>query len=48
MVGEAGGHGNDDRSVAQLISDASEQMSRLARAEMRLATAELQQKGKRV
>ncbi|SFQ31408.1 Putative Holin-X, holin superfamily III [Amycolatopsis arida] len=36
-----------DRSVAELVSDLSEQMSRLVRDEMRLATAELQRKGKR-
>ncbi|GAB2771439.1 phage holin family protein [Amycolatopsis magusensis] len=38
----------DDRSVSQLVGDASEQLSRLVRDEMRLATAELQQKGKRL
>jgi membrane protein len=37
-----------DQSVGQLVSDASEQMSRLVREEMRLAVAEMQQKGKRV
>ncbi|MEV4316220.1 phage holin family protein [Actinocrispum sp. NPDC049592] len=37
----------DDRSVSQLVSDASEQLSRLVRDEMRLAAAELRQKGKR-
>jgi len=36
-----------ERPVGQLVSDASEQLSRLVRDEMRLAVAELQQKGKR-
>jgi membrane protein len=39
---------SDERSVSQLVSDASEQLSRLVRDEMRLATTELQQKGKRL
>jgi membrane protein len=39
---------SDERSVSQLVSDASEQLSRLVRDEMRLATVELQQKGKRL
>jgi membrane protein len=38
---------SDDRSVAQLVSEASEQLSRLVRDEMRLAAAELKEKGKR-
>lgn len=38
----------DERSVGELVSDASEQLSRLVRDEMRLAAAELQQKGKRL
>lgn len=37
-----------DRSVAQLVRDLSEQLSRLARDEMRLATLELQRKGRRL
>jgi membrane protein len=37
----------DGRSVAELVSEASEQLSRLVRDEMRLAAAELKQKGKR-
>lgn len=37
-----------DRPVGQLVSDATEQMTRLVRDEMRLAAAELQQKGKRL
>jgi membrane protein len=37
-----------DRPVGQLVSDATEQISRLVRDEMRLAAAELQQKGKRI
>ena len=36
-----------DRSIGQLIGDLSEQLSRLVRDEIRLATSELQQKGKR-
>jgi membrane protein len=39
---------SQDRPVGQLIRDASEQMSRLVREEMRLATAELRQKAARV
>lgn len=38
---------SDERSVGQLVSDASEQLSRLVRDEMRMAATELQQKGKR-
>ena len=37
-----------DRPVGQLVSDATEQITRLVRDEMRLAAAELQQKGKRL
>lgn len=37
----------DERPVAELVEDASEQLSRLVREEMRLATAELRYKGKR-
>ncbi|PXY21781.1 phage holin family protein [Prauserella endophytica] len=37
----------EDRSVAQLVSDLSEQTSRLVRDEMKLAVAEMQDKGKR-
>jgi membrane protein len=36
----------EDRSVAQLVNEASEQVSRLVRDEMRLAVEELRQKGK--
>lgn len=36
------------RSIAQLTNDLSEQLSRLVRDEMRLATAELQGKAKRL
>ncbi|WP_280329018.1 phage holin family protein [Nocardia wallacei] len=36
-----------ERPVGELVGDASEQLSRLVRDEMRLAVAELQQKGKR-
>jgi uncharacterized membrane protein YqjE len=38
----------DNRSVGQLVSDLSAQLSRLVRDEMRLATLELQRKGKRL
>jgi membrane protein len=48
MASNAGGQLPQDRPAGQLISDASEQLSRLVRDEMRLAVAELQQKGKRV
>ncbi|MEV6909198.1 phage holin family protein [Amycolatopsis sp. NPDC051071] len=48
MASDPGGRLSQDRSAAQLISDASEQLSRLVRDEMRLAVAEVQQKGKRV
>jgi VIT1/CCC1 family predicted Fe2+/Mn2+ transporter len=37
-----------DQSVGQLVGAASEQLSRLVREEMKLAVAEVQQKGKRV
>ena len=37
-----------DRPVGQLVSDATEQITRLVRDEMRLAAAEFQRKGKRV
>ncbi|GAA4661881.1 phage holin family protein [Amycolatopsis dongchuanensis] len=36
----------EDRSIAQLIQDLSEQMRRLVRDELRLATEELKQKGR--
>jgi hypothetical protein len=39
---------HEDRPVGQLVSDATEQITRLVRNEMRLAAAELQQKGKRL
>ena len=38
----------DDRPIGQLVSAATEQITRLVRDEMRLAAAELQQKGKRL
>lgn len=38
----------DARSVSELVGDASEQLSRLVRDEIRLATLEMQEKGKRV
>jgi uncharacterized membrane protein YqjE len=37
----------EDRSISQLVSDLSAQVSRLVRDELRLATAEPQRKGKR-
>ncbi|WP_199430114.1 phage holin family protein [Qaidamihabitans albus] len=37
----------EDRSVSQLVSDMSEQVSRLVRDEMKLAVTEMQHKGKR-
>ncbi|MGB8960509.1 MAG: phage holin family protein [Pseudonocardiaceae bacterium] len=37
-----------DRPIGQLVSAATEQISRLVRDEMRLATIELKQKGKRL
>lgn len=37
----------EERSIAQLVQDMSEQVRRLVRDEMRLATEELKQKGKR-
>jgi uncharacterized membrane protein YqjE len=39
--------GSRDRSVAELIRDLSEQLSRLIHDELRLAMAELSQKGKK-
>jgi membrane protein len=47
VMGTAGGRPAEDRSVAQLVNQASEQVSRLVRDEMRLAAAELKEKGKR-
>ena len=38
----------DQRSVAQLVGDVTNQISTLVRDEIRLAVAELQQKGKRI
>jgi len=37
-----------DRPIGQLVNDATEQITRLVRDEMRLAVVELQQKGKRL
>jgi membrane protein len=50
MPEDAGGSPaqHEDRPVGQLVSDATEQITRLVRNEMRLAAAELQQKGKRL
>jgi hypothetical protein len=38
----------DERSVAQLVTDATNQLSTLVRDEIRLAMAEVQQKGRRI
>lgn len=38
---------HDDEAVGELVKQASEQISRLMRQELRLAQAEMQQKGKR-
>ncbi|PXY27330.1 phage holin family protein [Prauserella muralis] len=38
----------EERSVAQLVNDFSEQTSRLVKDEMKLAVAEMQSKGKRL
>jgi uncharacterized membrane protein YqjE len=37
-----------DRSVSELVSDMTDQVKRLVRDELRLATSELQRKGKRM
>lgn len=47
MADNMGRTRTDDRPVGQLVGDASEQLTRLVRDEMRLAVAELQRKGKR-
>jgi hypothetical protein len=46
MPDDAGGlpAQHEDRPVGQLVSDATEQITRLVRNEMRLAAAELQQR----
>lgn len=49
-MSEEAGRGStavEDRSIAQLVQDMSEQVRRLVRDELRLATEELKQKGKR-
>ncbi|WP_158890460.1 phage holin family protein [Amycolatopsis anabasis] len=50
MIEEAGrgSTATEERSVAQLVSDLSEQLNRLVRDEMRLAVLELRAKGKRI
>jgi membrane protein len=48
MVSEPGGGPTANRTVAQLVSDATEQLSRLVRDEIRLAAVELRQKGTRL
>lgn len=50
MSDDAGGTPaqHEDRPVGQLVSDTAKQITRLVRDEMRLAAAELQQKGKRL
>lgn len=47
MVDTPGSVSTEDRPVAELVSDASEQVSRLVRDEIQLAVAELEAKGKR-
>lgn len=47
MADNMGRTRSEERPVGQLVGDASEQLTRLVRDEMRLAVAELQQKGKR-
>lgn len=46
-AGDAGPHDVRDESVGDLVKQLSEQTSTLVRQEMRLAQAELQEKGKR-
>lgn len=47
MVADVGGnHRADDSTVAELVNNLSRQMSELVRQELRLAVAELQNKGK--
>jgi len=51
MSDDAGGlppQRHQDRPIGQLVSEVSEQITRLVRDEMRLAVVELQQKGKRL
>jgi uncharacterized membrane protein YqjE len=48
MTDSAGARPADQRSVGQLITDATNQVSTLMRDEIRLAIIELQQKGKRM
>jgi membrane protein len=48
MGDTVGGRKSQDRPVGALIHDASEQVSRLVRQEMRLAAVELRQKGSRL
>jgi membrane protein len=47
-AGELLAQNPQDRPVGQLVSDATEQITRLVRDEMRLAGTELQRKGKRL
>ncbi|MQA63711.1 MAG: phage holin family protein [Actinophytocola sp.] len=47
MADNMGRTRTEERPVGQLVGEASEQLTRLVRDEMRLAVAELQQKGKR-
>ena len=51
MSDDAGGlpaQRSQDRPIGQLVSDVTQQITRLVRDEMRLAAVELQQKGKRL
>lgn len=47
MADNMGRTRTEERPVGQLVGDASEQLTRLVRDEMRLAVAEIQRKGKR-
>lgn len=47
MTEVSGRGGGDERSVGELVRQMSEQVSHLIRDELRLARAELEQKGKR-
>lgn len=48
MIEEVNRKAPEDRSVSELVSDLSDQVKRLVRDELRLATSELQRKGKRM
>ncbi|EFL12838.1 phage holin family protein [Streptomyces sp. C] len=46
-IGSRPSHGTDESSVGELVTRASQQISELVREEMKLARAEMTQKGKR-